>query len=69
MFVKHYGIMAKPLTDLLKFKLFTWPQEAEAAFQALKHAMCSVLVLTLPDCDAPFEIETNACETGVGAVL
>jgi hypothetical protein len=35
-FVKNYGILSKPLTSLLKNKIFSWPQEAEDAFQALK---------------------------------
>jgi hypothetical protein len=68
-FVKHYGIIAKPLTDLLKCKTFSWSQEAKVAFQALKKAMCSVPVLSLPDFGEPFEIEIDACETGVGATL
>jgi hypothetical protein len=31
--------------------------------------MCSAPVLTLPNFSEPFEIETDACEKGVGAVL
>jgi hypothetical protein len=27
-FIKHYGIIAKPLTNLLKCKTFSWSQEA-----------------------------------------
>jgi hypothetical protein len=68
-FVKHYGIIAKPLAALLKCKQFSWSQEAMTTFQALKNAMSSVHVLTLSDFDTPFEIETDAYETGVGAIL
>jgi hypothetical protein len=32
-FVKHYSIIAKPLTNLLKHKAFHWSPEADAAFQ------------------------------------
>jgi hypothetical protein len=31
-FVKHYGIIAKPLTGLLKCKTFSWSQEAKVVF-------------------------------------
>jgi hypothetical protein len=31
--------------------------------------MCSVPILSLPNFGEPFEIETDACETGAGSVL
>jgi hypothetical protein len=68
-FVRNYGILAKPLTSLLKSKTFSWSKEADDAFQALKQAMTFVPVLTLPDFSISFEIETDACDWGVGAVL
>jgi hypothetical protein len=48
-FVKNYGVIAKPLTSILKHKVFSWTKEVEEAFLALKKAMCSVPVLALPD--------------------
>jgi hypothetical protein len=68
-FVRNYGILAKPLTSLLKSKTFSWSKEADDAFQALKQAMTFVPVLTLPDFSISFEIETDACDRGVGVVL
>lgn len=68
-FVKHYGSIARPLTELLKHKSFQWNDQAKAAFQALKEAMCSTTVLALPNFNEVFAVETDACEDGIGAVL
>jgi hypothetical protein len=48
-FVKNYGKIATPLTTLLKKNSFTWTPAAAQAFQALKTAMCTTLVLALLD--------------------
>lgn len=39
-FVKHYGIIPKPLTNLLLLKIFSW-LEAHLAFSKLKQAMAT----------------------------
>ena len=70
-FVPHYGIIAKPLTQLLSKKGFVWSDKAQQAFEfdMLKQAIVSTPVLVLPNFTRPFAIETDACDTGVGAVL
>ena len=39
------------------------------AFVELKHRLYSTLVLTLPDLQQPFEIEIDASDYAIGAVL
>jgi hypothetical protein len=69
-FVKNYGILIKALTALLKKKkAFQWTALAQEAFAQLKTAISTTLVITLPDFDKSFSIETDACDTGIGAML
>jgi hypothetical protein len=48
---------------------FVWGKEQQRAFDDLKHRLCSSPVLSLPDLQQPFEIETDASDYAVGAVL
>ena len=69
-FVKHFATLARPLTDLLKKgSIFIWTPAHQAALDALKFALVSALVLALPDFSKPFQLQTDASDLGVGAVL
>jgi hypothetical protein len=68
-FVKGYGIICKPLTQLLKKDAYRWNEKATSAFNQLKHVMTQPPVLALPDLTQKFIIEIDASSRGMGAVL
>lgn len=68
-FIKGYGSLSKPLSDLLKRDNFRWLPVVAAAFLSLKQAMQQALVLAHPDFTKTFVVETYASYVGIGAVL
>ena len=68
-FVKDYGILAAPLTSLLRKEGFSWSDDAAKAFSTLKEALSSTLVLHLPDFSSEFTVNCDASGSGFGAML
>ncbi|GMI89777.1 hypothetical protein HRI_002647000 [Hibiscus trionum] len=68
-FIKQYGWIARPLTNLLRKGGWRWTQEEEVAFKKLKEAISSAPTLVLPNWDMEFVVETDASELGIRAVL
>jgi hypothetical protein len=68
-FVKNYGNIAAPLTALLNKNSFTWTPAATQDFQTLKTAMCTTLVMSLPDFTNTFVLEFDTSGKGIGVVL
>lgn len=63
-------MISKPLTPLLtKGTPFVWTPITETALQLLKQALIQAPVLTLPDFSRSFVLETDASDSGFGAVL
>ena len=68
-FVKNYGHIEAPLTTLLKKDFFHWNELTNVAFEQLKKAMCTTLVLVTPDFTKEFIAEYDASGNGIGVVL
>jgi hypothetical protein len=69
-FVQNFGIISQPLKKLLKKgQAFVWLDDQQQAFLALKTTLTSAPVLALPNFSQPFEIEIDASDKGIGAVL
>ena len=68
-FVRSYGMLAKPLTDMTKKNSFVWNDTSLAAFHKLKQALTRVPVLQLPNFYQTFLVECDASSTGIGAIL
>ena len=61
-----------PLSQVTKVgakEKFFWSTSLQKAFIELKCHLYSSLVLTLPDLQQPFEIEIDASDYAIGAVL
>ena len=69
-FVKDFASVAKPLHQLVeKNREFRWTQQCQEAFEQLRQKLVSAPVLSFPDFSKPFVLDTDASDTGIGAVL
>ena len=68
-FIKGYGLICKPLTQLLKKEGFVWDHKAQMVFEDLEIAMTIAPVLSMPNFELPFLIKTDACGMGIRVVL
>lgn len=75
-FIAHYSAIVSPLTEQLKGSEngkktgdFSWPTEANDAFESLKHAFCSATVLRHWDPSRPTRVETDASVKAISGIL
>lgn len=69
-FIQDFSTLSSPLTDLLrKNRKWQWTENCQQAFQRLKECLVSAPILTCPDFEQPFVVQTDASAYGLGAVL
>ncbi|GJZ38152.1 putative reverse transcriptase domain-containing protein [Tanacetum coccineum] len=69
-FIEGFLKITKPMTKLTQKKVaFEWGDKQEAAFQTLKHKLCSAPILALPQGAENFIVYSDASHKGLGAVL
>ena len=69
-FVKSFADIARPLHRLTEKRTsFHWSKDCQEAFERLRKALVSAPVLAYPDYTRPFILDTDASNTGIGAVL
>ena len=69
-FIREFSTVAKPLSALAeKGKRFQWTEECEVAFRRIKTALISAPILAFPHAEGNLVLDTDASDTGLGAVL
>lgn len=69
-YVKDFSKIAKPLTQLLKKEQpFIWGDQQKQAFEKLKTALTTEVILSFPDFSDTFYVQTDASQYAIGGVL
>lgn len=81
-FIKDFAKIAAPLNSMLwgtskrrtqpaagKAERWAWGEMQESAFKKLKESLLQAPILAYADFQLPFVLYTDACQTGLGAVL
>lgn len=69
-FIPSFSTLCDPLTKLTRKNVpFIWDKDCEEALNNLKQHLVSAPILACPDFNLPFQVETDASDFGLGAVL
>ena len=71
-FMLGFSHMTWPLNQVTKGGArakFFWSDPQQKVFIKFKHRLCFSLVLTLPELQQPFEIEKDASDYAIGAII
>jgi hypothetical protein len=69
-FIPNFAHFARPLTSLLKKDaIFAWTPEHRASLDTLINIITSSPVIVAPDQDRQFELEVDASQFAIGAIL
>jgi hypothetical protein len=68
--IRDYSTIAEPLYNLMRQKTkFVWSQDCDRAFETLRSRLITAPILMLPSNELPIIVDTDASDTGLGAVL
>ncbi|KAK5862983.1 hypothetical protein PBY51_000047 [Eleginops maclovinus] len=71
-FIPAFSELTSPLTDLTRKGAsdpVQWTEQCQLAFERVKKALCGKPLLFTPNFSLPFVLQTDASNSGVGAVL
>ncbi|GKV53725.1 hypothetical protein SLEP1_g60242, partial [Rubroshorea leprosula] len=68
-FIKNFSSIVAPITDSLKGDKFSWSGKAQQSFEELKRKLTETSILALPNFNLMFEVDCDASNVGIGAVL
>lgn len=69
-FIPNFASIVAPITNLLRKKQkFEWTPTCAAAFDKIKECLVSAPIISCPDFNRPFCVQTDASDYGLGAVL
>ncbi len=68
-FIKGYSKVVKPMTQLTGNDPWKWGEAQQKAFEELKRLLAEEVVLAIPTEDGKFQVEADASEGAIGAVL
>ena len=67
--MRNFSSIVAPMIEFFKAKWFEWTKQAQRPFEEIKLKLTSAPVLALLSLFKVFEVECDAFDVGIGAVL
>ena len=69
-YIKDFAKLAQPLTELTRKNVhFSWTEQRQKSWEALKVALSTAPILKLPELGKPFALFTDSSDFAIGGVL
>jgi hypothetical protein len=68
-FIPNFSVLMKPLTAATSMRGWSWTEEMQCSFTAVKNAVIDLAMLHFIDDDLPLFLRTDASLQGVGGIL